>query len=84
MHYVQAKCAGTSLRALLYNLTLDTHADVCIPTYSHSFIVLSRQGCGYLDHGSATKPAIMAGHFIWNEYEWMLRNAQRMVRRRPG
>ena len=74
----QAKCAGTSLRALLYNKTRDVlgEGEVCIPTYSHKFIVLSRGGCGYDQRTDTVKPALLAGHFIWEEYDWMLRNAQ--------
>jgi hypothetical protein len=78
---VQAKCAGTSLRALLYNHTLGTGTEVCIPSYSHSFLVLSREGCHYDDSEDSRKPALMAGHFTWQEYEWMLVNARRLVSR---
>ena len=78
---LQAKCAGTSLRALLYNHTLGTDTEVCIPSYSHSFLVLSREGCHYDDSEDSRKPALMAGHFTWQEYEWMLENARKLVRR---
>jgi hypothetical protein len=78
---LQAKCAGTSLRALLYNHTLGTGTEVCIPSYSHSFLVLSREGCHYDDSEDSRKPALMAGHFTWQEYEWMLVNARRLVSR---
>ena len=73
----QAKCAGTSLRALLFNKTRDAlpPGAICIPTYSHKFIVLSRGGCGYDQRPDTTKPALLAGHFIWEEYIWMLGNA---------
>jgi hypothetical protein len=74
----QAKCAGTSLRALLFNKTRDAlpSGSVCIPTYTHKFIVLSRGGCGYEAWSGAPKPALLAGHFIWEEYDWMLGNAR--------
>ena len=37
--------------------------------------MLSRGGCGY-NKKTSVKPAVLAGHFIWDEYDWMLSNAQ--------
>ena len=57
---------------------------MCIPTYSHSFLVLSKKGCGYTTSPNSLKPSLMAGHFIWEEYEWMLQTAQNRVRQVVG
>ncbi len=53
---------------------------VCIPAYSHEYNVLSVAGCGYAAVNHGPKPAILAGHFMWLDYDWMLATARVRVR----
>ncbi len=76
----QSKCAGTSLRSLLYNRTQFAGIEACVPSYSHSHLAVSRGGCGYSGAQGSVRPAVMAGHFLWREYEWMLETARQLVR----
>jgi hypothetical protein len=70
-----AKCAGTSLRYFLNNRTRGVLApeSVCIPVYTHSYLVQTIRGCKYSVEADA-RPAVMAGHFTWEDLEWMQRN----------
>ena len=73
----QSKCAGTSLRVLLHLKTAMMPRDqVCIPSYTHEYNVLSAPMCGYEAPEGASKPAVMAGHFMWYDYDWMVKSSQ--------
>ena len=50
--------------------------EVCIPTYTHNNAVVSAAGCRHKFRTTKNRFSVMAGHFMWYDYELMSNTAK--------